>query len=223
MSPLLLGAALGATGAFILDPQQGRRRRALVRDKVVRGVHDSREFADAASKDLRYRARGVAARVRTLRGGSAPDDILIERVRAKLGRYTSHPGAIEVTARDGRVVITGDILAREQEALFDAVRSVTGVKHVDNQLRAYENAEGVSSLQGGVEPDREQWELLQENWSPGIRAVTGGAGAMLVLYALVRGGIAGIGALAIGAALLGRASANRPLTSFRRQREEQLS
>ena len=32
MSPLLLGAALGATGAFILDPQQGRRRRAQKRE-----------------------------------------------------------------------------------------------------------------------------------------------------------------------------------------------
>jgi len=33
MSPLLLGTALGATSAFMLDPQQGPRRRAALRDK----------------------------------------------------------------------------------------------------------------------------------------------------------------------------------------------
>lgn len=52
MSPLLLGAALGATSAFIFDPQQGPRRRALVREKVVRG----RQFVETARKD---RVRGV--------------------------------------------------------------------------------------------------------------------------------------------------------------------
>jgi hypothetical protein len=217
MSPLLVGVALGATSAFMLDPQQGRRRRALVRDKVVHGVHEGREFADAASKDLRYRAQGIAARARSLRGVATPDEILVERVRAKLGRWVSHPGAIEVTAREGRVVLTGDILASEQAELFDAVRSVRGVAHVDNQLTAHQSAEGVSALQGGSEPDRERWELAQDIWSPGVRALTGAAGALLLLYAVSRGGFAGIAALAVGAALLGRASANRPLTSFGRR------
>jgi len=213
MSPLLVGVALGATSAFMLDPQLGRRRRALVRDKMVHGVHESREFADAASKDLRYRAQGIAARARSLRGGATPDEILVERVRAKLGRWVSHPGAIAVTAHEGRVVLTGDILASEEEELFDVVRSVHGVAHVDNQLNAHQSAEGVSALQGGSEPDRERWELAQDNWSPGTRAITGAAGALLLLYAVSRGGLPGIGALALGAALLGRASANRPIMS----------
>src|SRR5438552_3494372 len=206
MSPLLVGVALGATSAFMLDPQLGRRRRALVRDKVVHGVHESREFADAASKDLRYRAKGIAARARSLRGGATPDEILVERARAKLGRWVSHPGAIEVTAQDGRIVLTGDILAREQQELCDAVRSVRGVTQVDNQLTAHPSAEGVSALQGGSEPDRERWELAQDKWSPATRALTGAAGGLLLLYAVSRGGLAGIGALALGAALLGRAS-----------------
>jgi hypothetical protein len=215
MSPLLLGAALGATSAFILDPQRGPRRRALVRDKVVRGVHDGRDFADAASKDLRFRARGIAARARRLRGGAAPDDIVVERVRAKLGRYTSHPGAIEVTASDGRIVLTGDVLAAEEAPLFDAVRSVSGVRHVDNQLRAYPSAEGISSLQGGDARHPQQWELLEENWTPGVRALVGGAGGLLLLYALARGGLAGIAAVAMGATLLARAGVNRPLSGRR--------
>jgi len=211
MSPLLLGAALGATGAFLLDPELGRRRRALIRDKVTRGMTEGREFTDAATKDLRQRARGLAASMRSLRTGRTPDETLVERVRAKLGRYCSHPGAIEVTAFNGRVVLTGDVLASEQERIFDAVRSVRGVEHVDNKLNAYESAEGISSLQGGTARAPERFALLQDNWSPGIRLVTGGAGALLLLYALARGGISGIGALGLGAVLLGRAGTNQPL------------
>ena len=221
MPPLLLGLALGATGAFLLDPQQGRRRRALLRDKVTRTVNEGREFADAATQDLRYRAQGLAARAKSWRSGAAPDEILAERVRAKLGRYSSHPGAIEVTAQEGRVVLSGDVLAAEQESLFDAVRSVRGVAHVENNLTAHQSAEGVSSLQGGVAPDRERFELAQDNWSPGVRLLTGGAGAVLLLYALSRGGLVGIGALAAGAALLGRASANRPLAGLIPQRADE--
>ena len=211
MSPLLLGAALGAAGAFLLDPELGRRRRAVIRDKVTRGMTEGREFTDAATKDLQQRARGLAASVRSLRGGGTPDELLVERVRSKLGRYCSHPGAIEVTAFNGRVVLTGDVLASEQEQIFDAVRSVPRVEHVDNKLNAYESAEGISSLQGGATPPRERFALLEENWSPGIRLVTGGAGALLLLYAVARGGLTGIGALGLGALLLGRASTNQPL------------
>jgi len=218
MPRLLLALALGATSAFLLDPQQGRRRRALVRDKVTKTVNESREFADAARKDLRYRAQGIAARARSWRGSGAPDDILVERVRAKLGRYSSHPGAIEVTAHNGRVVLAGEVLASEQESLYDAVCSVRGVEHVENNLTAHESAQGVSSLQGGAAPDRERFELAQDSWTPGVRVLTGGAGALLLLYALSRGGLAGIGALAAGAALLGRASANRPLSGRVAQR-----
>jgi BON domain-containing protein len=211
MSPLLLGAVLGASGAFLLDPELGRRRRALIRDKVTRGVTESREFADAATKDLQQRARGVSSRVKRLRAGGSPDEALVARVRAKLGRYCSHPGAIEVTAFNGRVVLTGDVLASEREQIFEAVRTVRGVEQVDNSLSAHQSAEGVSSLQGGSAPERERFALLQENWSPGIRLVTGGAGALLLLYALVRGGLSSIGALGVGAVLLGRATTNQPL------------
>jgi len=211
MTRLLLALALGATSAYLFDPQQGRRRRALLRDKVTRTMNDGREFADAAREDLRYRAQGLAARAKSWRGGPAPDDTVVERVRAKLGRYASHPGAVEVTAHNGCVVLTGDVLAAEEQSLYHAICAVRGVEHVENNLTAHESAEGVSALQGGTERDRERFELAQDSWTPGVRLVAGGAGALLLLYALARGGFAGIGSLVAGAALLGRAGANRPL------------
>ena len=204
MSPLLLGAAIGATSAFILDPQQGRRRRALVRDKVVSGARGSRHFADAARDDLQNRARGLAASAKRLRaGGPASDDVIVARVRAKLGRYCSHPGAVEVTAAGGRVVLTGDVLSGELTPLVAVVRSVTGVQHVENQLRAHESAEGVSALQGGREANGEPWEVMEQTWTPGVQALVGGAGAASILYAFVRGGLGALVPLALGAALIG--------------------
>ena len=112
MSPLLVGVALGATSAFMLDPQLGRRRRALVRDKVVHGVHESREFADAASKDLRYRAKGIAARARSLRGGATPDEILVERAWKERLRVT-------VTVERDRLQHPASILVLQPPVTFD--------------------------------------------------------------------------------------------------------
>jgi hypothetical protein len=211
MSPILTGMALGAAGAFLFDPQQGRRRRALLRDKVAHGMREGREFGDAAAKDLRARAQGAVAQVRALRGGPATDDVLIGRVRAKLGRYVAHRRAIHVAAQEGIVRLTGDVLAGEHPALIRALRSVPGVRDVDDRLDVHPSADGVSSLQGGLTPSGEPLELLQARWAPGTRAVVGGAGALLVLYALVRGGVLGVAALGGGAALLARARANKPL------------
>ena len=69
MSPLLLGAALGATGAFIFDPEQGPRRRALVRG----WVNNVRKLAAAARGSRRTRVEGIAGAASVLyavaRGG----------------------------------------------------------------------------------------------------------------------------------------------------------
>ena len=188
MPPLLVGIALGAAGAFMFDPQQGRRRRALVRDKFVRGMHESRDFADAASRDIANRSQGIAARMRSLGKDTADDDILAERVRAKLGRYSSHPKAIEVTVGDARVVLTGDVLAREHMSVVQAARMVRGVKDVEDRLDVHRDAENVPSLQGGTQAYGERGVILQRHWSPATRALSMGAGAAVVLYALARRG-----------------------------------
>jgi gas vesicle protein len=54
------GLFLGALAMFIFDPQQGRRRRALARDKMVRYGNDIGEYVSGTAKDLSNRAYGVA-------------------------------------------------------------------------------------------------------------------------------------------------------------------
>jgi uncharacterized membrane protein len=66
------GSGLGTLGAFgmgvalmyFLDPGRGARRRALVRDKIVHGLHKTEDAAETTARDLRNRAQGLAAEVR---------------------------------------------------------------------------------------------------------------------------------------------------------------
>ncbi len=58
---LLAGAGLGAGVMYMLDPDRGRRRRALTRDKAVRRAHDVRDAASVIARDMANRARGLAS------------------------------------------------------------------------------------------------------------------------------------------------------------------
>jgi hypothetical protein len=58
---LLAGMGLGAGLMYLFDPQQGRRRRALARDKAVSLAHQAQDAAEAVAKDLRNRAQGLAS------------------------------------------------------------------------------------------------------------------------------------------------------------------
>ena len=74
-----------------------------------------------------------------LRGRETFDGVVVDRVRSKLGRYTSHPSAIEVHVNNGHVTLNGPILDDEVAALVSAVKSVDGVREVDNLLEVHES------------------------------------------------------------------------------------
>ena len=58
---MLGGVALGALTMFLLDPDKGRRRRALARDKMYSAAVRTRKRVDAKSRDLANRAKGLRA------------------------------------------------------------------------------------------------------------------------------------------------------------------
>ena len=60
----VVGAGVGALVMFMLDPDSGRRRRALVRDKAVRYGNDIVEAVQSTARELRTRTRGLAAETR---------------------------------------------------------------------------------------------------------------------------------------------------------------
>lgn len=184
---LLGGIGLGAGLMFFLDTQQGRARRALVRDKLFSYANRFPDSADVVRRDVRNRARGLVAGTRSIFSHEPVDDrVLGERVRSRMGRVVSHPGAIEVSAKDGRVTVSGPILADEVARLMSCVWSVPGVRDVENRLEMHQTAGNVSDLQGDSRRTGASWEVFQDNWSPAMRLAVGTAGAALVGYGLTR-------------------------------------
>jgi uncharacterized membrane protein len=204
---------------YILDPVQGRRRRALLRDKIVHALHAMGDALGATARDARNRATGVVAETRARLHDEQPsDDVLVDEVRSQMGRVVSHPGSIVVMANNGRIVLSGPILAREVDDLLDRVRSLRGVRDVENQLDVHETGTGVPGLQGGdgeaeagSRVARRTADLLRRRWPPTARIATGAAGSALVVYGTRKRGVLGTALGLTGAALVARSSANQEL------------
>lgn len=145
----LVGVGVGAALMYFLDPDRGSRRRALVRDKFDAAANKTADYAGKMKRDLRNRAYGVVAETKSLfRSEEVPDDVLVDRVRSKLGRRPVHIGAIEVRADNGKVTLSGPVLAVELPKVLRAARLVRGVKNVENQLTAHPGPANEPALQG---------------------------------------------------------------------------
>lgn len=143
---LALGAGAGLM--YLLDPDRGRRRRALMRDKMRHGANMAGEKANATAKDLGNRARGMSVEaMKRVRKEKLTDEQLAQRVRAELGHHTTHSSAIEVSVHDGRVILSGPILTEEAEEVVKAVHKVRGVDVVENRLQFHETPGEVPALQ----------------------------------------------------------------------------
>jgi gas vesicle protein len=176
-SKLLIGVGVGAAIAYMLDPNRGRRRRALVADQVRRASGKTRDAIDATMRDMTNRAVGIAAATRArLAHDDVDDATLIERVRATLGRVCSHSRAIDVEVDDGNVTLRGPRLRNELDTVLGGVAAVRGVRSVNNELELHVSAEGVPSLQGSSNVAGPTLDVLQRNWAPGTQALVAAAG-----------------------------------------------
>ena len=143
------GIGIGAALMYLLDPDRGKRRRALVRDKTVGLAHTAGGRLAARSRDLRNRLGGIAARASSLeKEAPAGDEVLEARVRSELGRVVRKPGAIAVSASAGRVTLTGPILSSEKDELLSRVKAVKGVEDLVDRLGAQESPDDIPALQG---------------------------------------------------------------------------
>jgi hypothetical protein len=212
---LTFGAGLGlGTGLmFLLDPARGKRRRALLRDKYAWSARKTGEAFQVTKRDFSNRAQGIASTIKSAFSSAPVDDsVLAERVRSKMGRVVSHPGAINVTVNDGLVLLSGPILADEAPSLLACVNRISGVQEVVDNLELHEHAENHPSLQGGRERQGRRFEFFQENWSPAARVVAGTLGASLAAYGGSRRGALGAGLGAAGLLLLARGVTNTGLS-----------
>ena len=185
---VLAGAGIGAVVAFIFDPARGGRRRAMVAGRIARAARVTRDGLDATARDMSNRALGVAASARgRFRQETVSDVTLIERVRAKLGRASSHPRAIDVMAHDGEVTLRGPILASEADRLLATAESVRGVRRVIDELDPHENSDAIPALQGDGRVAGPTLAIMQRRWAPATRALVSASliatGACLAAYA----------------------------------------
>ena len=202
------GLGLGAALMYALDPQSGRRRRAIARDRLRSLTRRQRGLLARGGRYLGHRLEGS---VHALNGGDAASDrVLAERVRAALGRAVSHPSAIEVEVIGGNAVLTGHVLESETRELMRRVGRVAGVKAVDDRLERHLSSEGVPALAGSGRAWHHRLE--RDIWPPAWRLVAGAAGLGSGVAGLARGGLVGKAMMVGGGALLARATTNRPLS-----------
>ena len=189
---LLSGVGLGAGLMYLLDPAGGRRRRALVRDKTAHALHKGGGAALKTSRHVGNRAKGLAAGVSSrLQREDVADEVIVARVRAKLGHHVSQPSLVGVVAEDGRVTLSGPVPTEEAGPLLGAVRAVRGVKEIDDRLEVQERERDAEDTEeagsfDGYDAGASRWARLR-----GSRLVSGlshhkalGAGAALGTVAL---------------------------------------
>jgi len=86
-------AAVAAVAAamFLLDPDRGTRRRALIRDQAVRLTHRLGR-TDALTRDIVNRGRGWVAEIQgQFDTTEVSDVVLAERVRSEIGLWIGQP------------------------------------------------------------------------------------------------------------------------------------
>jgi len=195
-----LGAGLGAGLMYLLDPQGGRGRRAVARDKSLSTLKKGGTAAAKTSRHLGNKTKGLVAQAGSkLRRGDGPSDgALLKKVYRKVRGAVSHPHAIEPACEDGRVVLRGLVLASELDGLLAVIQAVEGVLGVDNQLEIHESTQDLAAYRSG-----KRWV------GPATRVLTGTTGSALALAGLKRRdnklgaalmGAVGLGLLAHGVA-----------------------
>jgi uncharacterized membrane protein len=204
-----LGA--GALLMYVFDPQFGRRRRAIARDKVNRFAHKTTDAVGVTARDLRNRVWGLTAEARgLLTKKEVSDEALVQQMRSNLSAWVAHPRSIDVTVEGGKVTLSGPILAREVERLVSEISSMKDVTEVVNKLEAHESAEAIPGLQGQA-TQRQSGQIpdpMQMDWSPTSRLVAGTLGGSLALYGARKLNVFGTAVTGLGTAILARALTN---------------
>jgi hypothetical protein len=203
----LSGAAFGAGMMYALDPDAGRRRRALTRDQLTKARIKTRETASATARDLLNRSYGIMAVARSrLFDTEVDDEVLEQRVRSKFGYVVRNPSSLQARVDSGRVTLSGAVRADEVDQLIGEVSAVRGVRAVENHLDVHHEPGDVPALQSGdkPKPTPRSVDIFQRRWSPATRLLVVISGAALA-YAVSRPNFLGSALVSLG--LAGYASA----------------
>jgi CBS domain-containing protein len=147
LSAFLWGVGLGTAGAYFADPRLGRQRRARAGDKLNHAARLGNRELRKAERDVVNRGHGWMARLRAaFRPEEVDDEVLVERVRAALGRACSHPSAVEVRVSNGQVVLEGPVLERDHRRILRSIRFTRGVRGIEDKLERHLHPDSVPGL-----------------------------------------------------------------------------
>lgn len=138
MRKLALGAAISAALAFFFDPTQGRRRRAMLVQRV--GGFFRRRARDTAGVGQAVAAEAHAVKQKATHLREEPKDFndptLAAKVETELFRDADvEKGKIDVNVQEGVVQLRGEVPSEDMmKALVAKARSVQGVVDVESLL-----------------------------------------------------------------------------------------
>ncbi len=176
-----VGVGIGLGVMYLLDPASGRRRRALVKDKGYSALKKTGRAIRGASVGIAKGTRGVVmTAISPLREkGPIDDDILVHRVRTKMGHVVSRPKALTVAANGGVITVAGPVLRNEVEGLLACVSRVRGVQRVESMLDPRDELEGAVTNDNGTQ---------QGGWrravKPTTKVLAGATGGALAYYGI---------------------------------------
>jgi osmotically-inducible protein OsmY len=141
MFKILIGAAIGAAAAWFLDPNDGTRRRSVVRDKTMKYARQGKEEAARKATYAGETVKGKAAAVapgtgREPAGERLNDPALKAKVESEIFRDPDSPkGQVSVNVEDGVVYLRGELDDEAKiEGLREAAARVEGVRGVESLL-----------------------------------------------------------------------------------------
>jgi osmotically-inducible protein OsmY len=131
--------AFGALLTYFFDPQNGRRRRALARDRIPAFFRSASRKAGDAGSAVTSEASAAKQKATHLKEEEKPqpDDVTLARkVETEIFRDADIPkGQINVNAENGKVVLRGEVEQPELiKDLEQRTKKVQGVQEVENLL-----------------------------------------------------------------------------------------
>lgn len=199
------GIALGALAMYVADPSEGRRRRALLQDKVTHYSKQTQRMVGGTMRDARNRLTGLQAEAMRMVGSrqAKPLDnhVLEARVRSRIARAFPQADEVKVMADEGVITLGGHVDADIEDQLLELVEGIPGVEGVSHGMSAY--AHEARNWMSSAFEGRSAW------W------IAGAVGAgVLTWYGLTRRQPLGLIAAATGMGLLSRGNRVREMAEL---------
>jgi osmotically-inducible protein OsmY len=135
----LASVAAGAGLAYFLDPQNGKRRRHLLRDRTLGLLRRSLRRTGRTARGTVVGAEALVHKAVHVREQPRPDltdETLAAKIMSEVFRDPELPkGDVNVNVEDGVAVLRGQVERPELIAdLVERVRKVNGVRDVESRL-----------------------------------------------------------------------------------------